>query len=364
MSIVIVPVTVPPFGDGPIADISALVGKKTVTLTGFFEGAYVLLASHNDATFDPLLTFNSDGRENIKVTLPDAYKSVRIRSAVITSSAVSAQVTGISAPGQNLFATLATFLPGAGGSSTVFDTASLFPPSGLETDINIMCAGGLEGDLVVEGSQNGADFNPIGSFQAGSRQRQLLGGLPPALEFNPLSTSDNTRYLRFTLNGQVTSDLTLTVGGSIETGSSGSGKSLLVLNEDEGRSVTQGPTEGDPTEAIVYEWMVNLSDLATGNISAQMTAIIKSLDASHDPVPTATFNLYVGSTTPGDTTGSTLLTTISTSNGSYVLATSPSAPFVNLETSCLAQVTAQTTVPANSGELNQAVIRGITVVIG
>ena len=80
MSISIVTVTVPPFGDGPIADVSALVGAKTVTLAGFFEGAYVLLASHDDATFDPVLTFNADGKESIKLTLPDAYKSVRVRT--------------------------------------------------------------------------------------------------------------------------------------------------------------------------------------------------------------------------------------------------------------------------------------------
>ena len=52
MSIISVPVTVPPSGDGPVASIADLVGAKTVTLTGLFEGAYVLLASHDDTTFD------------------------------------------------------------------------------------------------------------------------------------------------------------------------------------------------------------------------------------------------------------------------------------------------------------------------
>ena len=221
MPIAIIPVVVPPSGDGPIASIADLVGAKTVTLTGLFEGAYVLLASHNDANFDPVLTFNSDGKESVQLTLPDAYKSVRVRTIANTTGTVSLQVTGLSVPGENLFATLATFLPGSGGQSTVFDTAAIFPPSGLESGINVICAGGFSGTIVVEGGQDGDNFNPIGTFQAGQQQRPLLGGLLPVLEFSPLSTGENTRYLRFTLSGQVTSNVTLTVGGSIATSSPG-----------------------------------------------------------------------------------------------------------------------------------------------
>jgi len=365
MPIVIVPVTVPPSGDGPIASIANLVGAKTVTLTGFFQGTYVLLASHNNSTFDPVLTFNSDGTESIKLTLPDAYRSVRVRTVANTAGSVSLQVAGLSVPGANLFATLATFLPGAGGPSAIFDTAALFPPSGLETGINVMCAGGFTGDLVVEGSQDGASFNPIGSFQAGQQQRPLLGGLLPVLEFNPLSTEDNTRYMRFTLSGQVTSPVTLTIGGSISATPSGGGKSLVTLSEDEGRSVTQGTTEGDPTESIVYEWTVDLSDLAVGqNVTPELCATIKALDPAHVPTPTSTFKLYVGSTTPGDTTGGALRATISTSSGVDVIASNPGAPFLNPGGVCQVQVTAQVSAPADEGEVNQAIIRAVTVVIG
>jgi hypothetical protein len=209
------------------------VGSKTVTLTGLFQGAYLLLASHDDATFDPVLTFDANGLESIKLTLADAYKSVRVRAVAgtVPGNAVTVTVAGILAPGENMFGVLATFPPGAGGSSTVVDLYSLFPPTGLESDINIMCAGGVTGAVVVEGSQDGSSFNPIGTFQAGSQQRSLLGGPPPNLEFSPLSTGDVVRYLRITLNGQVTSGLTLTIGGSI-AGSSTGGILIPLLVSD------------------------------------------------------------------------------------------------------------------------------------
>ena len=235
MSIATVSVTVPPTGDGPIANISALVGAKTVTLSGLFEGAYILLASHDDATFDPVLTFNSNGRESVRLTLPDAYKSVRVRTTANTvpSSTVTMEIAGISTPGQNLFAVLATFLPGAGGTSAVVDTAALFPPTGLESGINIMAVGALVGSALVEGSNDGVGFNPIGVFQAGERQRSLLGELSPVLEFTPLSTNDNTRYLRITVSGQVDSALTFTIGGCISIGSSPGGVVIPAVISDD-----------------------------------------------------------------------------------------------------------------------------------
>jgi hypothetical protein len=367
MSIVSIPVVVPPSGDGPVANIAGLVGQKTVTLSGLFEGTYVLLASHDDVTFNPVLTFSADGNESIRLTLPDAYKSVRVRTSANTSPSgpVALQVAGFFVPGTNLFSQLATFLPGSGGQSAVFDTAILFPPSGLETGINVMCSGGLTGVVLVEGSQDGVGWNPIGSFQAGSQQRPLLGGPPPALEFSPLSTGDNTRYLRFTLSGQVTSTLTLTIGGNIAASSGGAGKSLIVLNEDEGRSASQGPSEGAPSEVILYEWAVDLGDLPAGQlISVGINAAIKSLDPSHTPSPTALFNVYIGATTPGDTTGGTLQTFITTDSSDYVMASSQGAPFVSLGNHCLVQVTGQTTTPSNLGEINQAIIRAITVTVG
>ena len=50
---VIIPEAVPVSGDGPVADISSLVGPKTVILTGTFVGVYTLFASHDGLTFGP-----------------------------------------------------------------------------------------------------------------------------------------------------------------------------------------------------------------------------------------------------------------------------------------------------------------------
>lgn len=217
MAIATVNVLVPSSGDGPAANISALVGEKTVILSGTYQGSYIILASHNGANYVPVLTFDSDGRDSIRLTLPNSYAFVKVRANanVVLGGPVTVTVTGISIPGENLFATLATFLPGGGGVAT-FDTALLFPPTGLEADINIICLGGLAGTLLVEGSQNGVDFNPLGTFQGGPQQKSLLG-IPAPLEFEPLTTSDKVRYLRLSIQGQVTSPLTVTMGGLIAT---------------------------------------------------------------------------------------------------------------------------------------------------
>ena len=232
MSIAIVPVIVPSSGEGPIADISALVGPKTVTLTGRFTGTYTLLASHNNVNFVPALLFDTDGVEQIRLTLPDAFTSVRLRCGAATTGSVTATVAGISVPADNLFSLLAVFTPTSSGTSAVIDTAALFPPSGLEKDINVICEGGFRGDLIVEGSNDGTFFNPMGQFSAGQQQRPLLG-IPSDLEFAPLSIAANTRYLRFTLYGQVFSPVTLTIGGTIPISeASGAG---ISIDEDRGR---------------------------------------------------------------------------------------------------------------------------------
>ena len=45
MSTSVFSITVPGSGFGPAADVSSLVGEKTVVLSGRFRGAYVLLSS-------------------------------------------------------------------------------------------------------------------------------------------------------------------------------------------------------------------------------------------------------------------------------------------------------------------------------
>ena len=366
MPIAIVPVAVPPSGDGPVANISALVGRKTVTLTGFFQGVYTLLASHNNANFVPVLIFNSDGRESIKLTLPDSYFSVRVRAGanVVPGGTVAVEVAGVTKAGENQFATLATFPPGSGGTGPVIDTTLLFAPTGLESGINFICAGGLTGTVSVEGSNDGVGFNGIGTFQAGERQRPLLG-LAQALEFSPLSTGDNTRYLRFTVDGRLDTPLVLTIGGRIPATLFAAG--ALVLDEEEGRAVKEvagnpsfGPNLG--TEVILYEWEAPTASLP-GAITAELDAIVQVLPDTN--FPTAVFRVYVGATNPGDTAGSTLvLTTPNITSNVEIGITVSGLPFANPGLRALVQITGQIDVPAQGNPTNEGDIRGVVVTIG
>ena len=210
---VIIPV--PTSGDGSIVGVSTLVGSKTVVLSGKFSGTYLLLASHDDSTFFPILIFNSDGEEKIEETLSDSYKSVRVRASANAAGLVTLEISGLTSPSSaNNFAVLASLSAGASGDSGIVDTAILFPPSGLEGDINFGCAGRFTGTILVEGSLNGSSFNTIGIFQAGDQQGSLFG-VPQRLEFGPLSTPDKTRYVRISVQGQVFGPTTITVGGVV-----------------------------------------------------------------------------------------------------------------------------------------------------
>ena len=359
MSIAIVSVIVPTSGEGPIADISALVGSKTVTLTGRFVGTYTLLASHNNTNFVPALLFNSNGVEQVRLILSDAFTSVRFRCGAGTVGTVTATVAGISIPADNLFGTLTTFTPNSGSTSAVVNTSVLFPPSGLEKDINIICEGGFRGDLVVEGSNDGALFNPIGQFSAGQQQRPLLGGIPADLEFSPLSISVNTKYLRFTLTGQVYSPVVVTIGGTIPINAvSGAG---IAIDEDEGRQALNfGSAPG--TEVILYEWEQTFTSLS-GTVTAILTGIARVLPAGAQA--NGVFNVYIGAATPGDTTGGTVRVTYNTGANVETGFTVSSALFANPGGTQLIQITGQVTAPrVGPGDLSQADIRGICLSIG
>jgi hypothetical protein len=311
----------------------------------------------------PALLFNSDGTESIKLTLPDAYLSVYIRAGAntIPSGVVTATVAGVSKPGENLFANLATFAPGNGGTSSVIDTAAVFPPTGLESGISFICAGGLNGGAVlVEGSNDGSQFGIIGSFQAGDRQRPLLG-LSQPLEFSPLSTQDNTRYLRFTVDGQVDSALVLTIGGRIPA-ASGTTSSSLVIDEDEGRAVIQHG--GHSVEVILYEWEASFASLLA-SLTTQLDGIAKVLPVTGSPgYPAGTFKVYVGAAVPGDTTGGTLvLTSIPVTNNVDAGFSATGAPFANPGGNVLVQLTGAVDAPGE-GPTNELHVRGITLKIG
>lgn len=353
MPILTVAVTVPAAGDGPIASISALINAKTVTFAGRFTGSYTLLASHDDVNFVPVLLFDADGIEGIEQILQGSFKSVRLRAngSPVVGSPLSCEVSAVAVPGQNLFATVASLAAGAMGPIPSIDTAALFPPTGLEVGINFACSGYFTGAIVVEGSPDNADWNPICTFSAGQPGSRPLVGLVPKLEFSPICTLDKVRYLRVNVAGQVTGTTVVTVGGGIPAGGSGSGTKQLAFTDNEGMAMLV-PPGGVDLEGILYEWAVDLALL--GGI---ITPILSAIIAVRGTAP-GTFNLYLGSTTPGDTTGGVLIATISTNSVSEVVVSATGAPFINPTGICLLQLTG-VVADVNS----QAIIRGVCAVL-
>ena len=223
MTIAAINIPVPVSGDGPAVDISNLVGQKTVELTGDFVGQFVLLAGHVAGTLVPVVQFDAGSPEGVQQTLDEAYQFVAVRKRANTTvgSTITMNVSAVTAPGQNFFASLAVINPGpVVPPQPIIDTAALFPPTGLETAINIICVGDFEGPIVVEGSIDGTDFSPIGQFMGYPRGQTLLGVQPP-LEFAPLATDDKTRYLRINVGANIKGTTTLTIGGQIPAASSG-----------------------------------------------------------------------------------------------------------------------------------------------
>ena len=165
MSVATVVVPVPASGDGLAVSVAALLGSKTVVLTGQFEGTYVLLASHDGATYVPAITFNSGGPEGVQATLDDAYNFVRLRSSATPLGTVTASVTAVTSGGMNYFAALPIVAPGASGPQAVVDTWALFPPTGLEAGLNFACRGAFTGSVVVEASSDGVAVLPARGLQ-------------------------------------------------------------------------------------------------------------------------------------------------------------------------------------------------------
>ena len=81
-------VVVPAAGiaDGPIADVSGLVAKKTIYMSGVFEGEYILLGSHDDIRINPIAQcrgqesrFGTSGPYTVRREIELTLKSIRLR---------------------------------------------------------------------------------------------------------------------------------------------------------------------------------------------------------------------------------------------------------------------------------------------
>jgi hypothetical protein len=126
--------------------------------------------------------------------------------------------------GANNFIAFATVPAGAGvGPKTSVDLWTLVPSTGLDPGFNVMCTGEFVGTITVEGSLDGAQFNPVGFFTLGSGQ--LVGPFEPTFELAPIVVDDVVRYLRLRVmpGTTVTGPVFVTAGGGANCDCSGGG---------------------------------------------------------------------------------------------------------------------------------------------
>lgn len=66
--------------EGAATDVSGLVARKTVEIGGTYDGQYVILGSHDNVKYVPVLTFNSgSGIQSVKQTMCFTLRSLKVR---------------------------------------------------------------------------------------------------------------------------------------------------------------------------------------------------------------------------------------------------------------------------------------------
>ena len=257
---VIIPV--PASGFGSAVDVSALVGEKTVILSGRYQGAYVLYGTHDGSHFAPLLIFNAGGIESIRQTFSGALQAVRLKSLASDAAGVNASISGLSVPLDNSFSFIG---PVGKGFSGVMDLGN----SAYQTDLNFMGFGRLSGSVVVEGSSDGLNFNPIGSFSASGVNLFDVEGV---IEFSPLETVDKVRYVRLNVLGDVPDLFMVTIGGA-QSDASGGAETLrdaylagvssvdqtMPLSDANGGAIIIDASSAGLTGNLAFEVLGNLS---------------------------------------------------------------------------------------------------------
>jgi hypothetical protein len=267
-------------------DVSALVGPKTIQLTGYFDGYYDLLASQDDAEFVAVASFAAGGLAEIVQTVSGAFKSFRLRANARPATPVSCTASAEEGAGQNHFASLTL--------GVAVDTWALFPPTGVEEDVCFVCRGAFQGSVVVSGSPDGVAWNPVGFFRAD----RLPEGSPSVLAFSPLSTLDKVRYIQINLVGTATGPVAVTMGGRIPVntaltlklsqvyanGSAPPDQTLALLDAKGGPLVVDGTSPGfTGTNALVVRGDEQVSRALAVGVAA----------------PTARVHPAAGTATPG-----------------------------------------------------------------
>jgi hypothetical protein len=307
MSILTANIPVPTSGDGPIVSVANMVGAKTVQLSGQFSGYYDLLGTHDGAQFVAVASFDSGGPEGIKVTVNGSFSAFRLRSKAQPLTVVVCEVSAVSGVGENGFGTIASIGAGFSGLTPIVDTSGFVSPDGSQVDTNFICRGDFEGAIVVLGSIDGSEFNPIGEFRVDRRPE----GSPAVVELSPLLAGDNVRYVRLQV-GRTTGPVVVTFGGRVPP-SIVPATTVVMGNDCTGRSTSLNASG----EEILYETTVDLNLIPQGQLlTPSFSGVISVSSASEGK-----FKLYIGSVSPGTTIGAQSLAEIATTSTSKEVKT-------------------------------------------
>lgn len=136
-------------------------------------------------------------------------------------------------------------------------------------------------------------------------------------------------------------------GQDITVSTTGSSVNKITWAEDE-----QIANTGN-TETIAREWVVNFDDAGGTNIQARLSAAIKAAAG------VGTFNLRVGATAFGATTGSSVRAVITTTSTTFEIKTNLGSPFANPGGAVIVQLTIN-----NDTAATKSTIRGASYSVG
>jgi hypothetical protein len=276
------PVPAVPGTSGPVVAVPGLGPDISVVIEGPAPsgGVIVIEGSQNGIDFAPLLTINLL-QDPLFQTIAATLSHMRVRriSGIAPSSVtVGAEVTPL-----NMFAALP--VPIGVGAGAPVDV------SVMGADKTVLLVGDYSGDIVIEGSNDGVNFDPILTLSTGgSSYHTFLGAL---------------FRMRVRRVGLTTPTVpTVTVGGapSIDT------------EADEGITLTGAETNevgtnDSGTEQVIIEWVPDFSDFEALSTLAKLCFVGRQDTFTGTLVTNPTVRFRVGAPIPG-TPGGTIIATI------------------------------------------------------
>jgi|SRR5579872_1245911 len=225
--------------DGAAINVSSLQGRKTLEISGTYQGSYAIMGSHDGNLYFPLFNFNTgSGPQTIRQTVDAVVQFMRVHSSATNAGPVTVNVAARSTVacaanglgGANSFFSVATLLPGASGPQASLDLFSLVAATGVDV-ASVACGGTFRGQIAVEASLDGLNFSPLASFsssQAPQGSGQVLGAYDPSV------VPQVVRYVRANVlpGTTITGPTSLTIGGPQNCTCSGAGCSPVGLHTD------------------------------------------------------------------------------------------------------------------------------------